>query len=101
MLNNITLARPLAVIDLETTGTDPKKDRIVEISVLKIMPDGERIYRTRRLNPGIPIPAEASAIHGITDADVAAELPFDRIAGGLLEFLERRFPQSESPPDLT
>ncbi len=52
MLSNITLEKPLAVIDLETTGTDPQKDRIVEISVLKIMPGRQRLHRTRRLNPG-------------------------------------------------
>jgi DNA polymerase III subunit epsilon len=88
MLNNIVLEKPLAVIDLETTGVDVKTDRIVEISVLKIQPDGQRILRTRRLNPGIPIPAEATAIHGITDEDVAGEPRFEQLAGGLLSLLE-------------
>src|SRR4051812_24405246 len=80
MLKNIALTRPLAVIDIETTGTDPDTDRIVEISVLRIMPDGERAHRTRRLNPGVPIPAGATAVHGITDAEVADEPTFGRIA---------------------
>jgi DNA polymerase-3 subunit epsilon len=88
MLRNLTLARPLAVIDLETTGTDPKQDRIVEISVLKILPDGQQVHRTRRLNPGVPIPAAATAVHGISDADVAGEPRFAQVAGGLLAFLD-------------
>jgi len=88
MLSNITLKRPLAVIDLETTGTDPQTDRIVEISVLKILPDGRRIHRTRRVNPGVPIPAGATAVHGITNADVAGEPGFQDLADSLLGFLE-------------
>jgi DNA polymerase-3 subunit epsilon len=88
MLTSISLEKPLAVIDLETTGTDVKNDRIVEISVLKIRPDGERIHRTRRLNPGRPIPPEATAIHGITDADVAVEPRFEQVADALLAFLD-------------
>jgi len=88
MLVNLSLDRPLAVIDLETTGTDLKTDRIVEISVLKIGPDGERTHRTRRLNPGRPIPPEATAVHGITDADVAGEPRFEQVADALLAFLD-------------
>jgi DNA polymerase-3 subunit epsilon len=88
MLNNLPLDRPLAVLDLETTGTDPQKDRIVEISVLKVLPDGRWEHRTRRLNPGMPIPAVATAIHGITDADVAGEPRFEQVAEGLLTFLD-------------
>ena len=56
MLKNIVLERPLAVFDLETTGIDPKVDRIVEVSVLKLMPGGHHDHRTRRVNPGVPIP---------------------------------------------
>jgi DNA polymerase-3 subunit epsilon len=88
MLRNITLERPLAVLDLETTGTDAQKDRIIEISVLKLLPDGQPQHRTRRLNPGIPIPAAATAIHRITDADVAGEPRFEQVAAGLLAFLD-------------
>lgn len=88
MFKNLTLERPLAVFDLETTGTDVKNDRIVEISVLKIFPDGSREQRTRRLNPTIPIPKEASDVHGITDADVATCPTFREIAQGLLKFLD-------------
>jgi DNA polymerase-3 subunit epsilon len=88
MFLNITLTRPLAVIDLETTGIDPQKDRIIEISILKILSAGQRIQRTRRLNPGVPIPPEATAIHGITDADVAGEPRFEQVADRLLAFLD-------------
>ncbi|MGP0064777.1 MAG: exonuclease domain-containing protein [Isosphaeraceae bacterium] len=88
MLMNLVLERPLAVLDLETTGVDPKVDRIVEISVLKILTDGSTVQRTRRLNPGIPIPAEATDIHGICDADVRDEPRFSQVAGGLLFFLD-------------
>jgi DNA polymerase III subunit epsilon len=88
MLKNIRLDRPLVVLDLETTGTRVQTDRIVEISLLKLLPDGTNQIKTRRLNPGIPIPAEASAIHGITDADVASEPSFRQIARGLVAHLD-------------
>ena len=61
MLKNLSLERPLAFIDVETTGLKPSSDRIVELSILKIHPDGNREYRTHRVNPGIPIPAEIIA----------------------------------------
>lgn len=67
----IDLARPLAVFDLETTGTRIGHDRIVQIAVVRLMPDGSRDAWQSLINPGMPIPAEASAVHGITDADVA------------------------------
>ena len=88
MLKNIRLERPLVVLDLETTGTKVHTDRIVEISPLKLLPDGSHEIKTRRLNPGIPIPAEATAIHGITDADVANEPSFRQIARSLVAYLE-------------
>jgi DNA polymerase-3 subunit epsilon len=90
-MNHLALIRPLAVFDLETTGTDVKTDRIVEISILKIPPAGtrrDRQHLTRRVNPGRPIPVEASVVHGITDADVANSPPFAAIAGELLTFLD-------------
>ena len=88
MLKNIRLERPLVVFDLETTGKKVQTDRIVEISLLKLLPDGTNQIKTRRLNPGIPIPAEATAIHGITDADVANENYFRQIARSLATYLE-------------
>ncbi|MFC2044791.1 exonuclease domain-containing protein [Chloroflexota bacterium] len=87
MLMNLTLERPIAFIDVETTGTDPYSDRIVELSIFKIQPDGSEDYRSHRVNPEIPIPAEATAIHGITDEDVAEEPAFRKYAKGVCEFL--------------
>lgn len=87
MPHPLELARPLAVFDLETTGTDPATARIVEIAVIKLTPDGERIEKCRRLNPEQPIPAEATAIHGITDADVVDAPTFRRVVKDLAEFL--------------
>ena len=78
-----TLDRPLVFFDLETTGLDTRRDRIVELALIRFMPDGEEIERTRRFNPEMPIPPEATAIHGITDADVATEEPFRRRARSL------------------
>lgn len=87
MFQHLTLDRPLAVLDLETTGINPATDRIVQICVLRSEPDGRSDLQTRLVNPGVPIPAEATAIHGITDADVAASPPFDSLAQGLLDFV--------------
>ena len=87
-MKNLQLERPLAFFDLETTGIDPGSDKIVEIAVLRINPDGTRETRTRRINPGRPIPAGASAVHGIRDEDVKDEPSFRQIAKGLMEFLE-------------
>ncbi len=86
-MTNLKLERPLSFFDLETTGTDPASDRILEICVLRADPDGSSETRTRRVNPGRPIPAEATAVHGIRDEDVRDAPPFRRIARGLLDFL--------------
>ncbi|MFC1993709.1 zinc-binding dehydrogenase [Chloroflexota bacterium] len=88
MLKNIKLERPLAFIDVETTGLKTFSDKIVELSILKIHPDGNEEYKSHRVNPGIPIPAEATAIHGITDTDVAKEPTFPRYAKSICDFLE-------------
>ena len=66
MLRNLDLDKPLAFIDIETTGLRPNSGRIVELSVLKIHPDGKREYKSHRINPAIPIPVETTAIYGIT-----------------------------------
>ncbi len=84
----LKLERPLVALDLETTGLDAQNDRIVEISCIKLHPDGTRDVRTRRINPGVPISEAASAVHGITDADVAQEPTFEQVAKGLLAFLD-------------
>jgi DNA polymerase-3 subunit epsilon len=85
--NLLTLERPLVVLDTETTGTNPRADRIIEIACLKIHPDGRREQWIRRVNPGIPIPLTSTAIHGISDDDVAAESRFREIAADLAGFL--------------
>ena len=78
----------LLFIDLESTGVDPVRDRIIELGIVTFR-DGERHRWWQRFNPGVPIPAEATAIHGITDADVADCPPFAAFAGkihrGLLD----------------
>lgn len=84
----ISLARPVAFLDLETTGLNRANDRIVELALLILYPDGRVVDRVRRFNPGIPIPAEASAVHGISDADVAGEEPFHRRARSLAGLLD-------------
>jgi len=88
MLKNIKLERPLAFIDVETTGLRPYSDRIVELSILKIHLDGKEEYKSHRVNPGVPIPAETTAIHGITDDDVANEPMFQQYAKSVRDFLE-------------
>ncbi len=84
----LNLKRPIAFFDIESTGTNVVKDRIVEICIFKLKPDGTSETRLRKINPGIPIPAEVSAIHGITDADVADEPHFKQVAKSLNDFLK-------------
>jgi len=81
----LELKRPLAVFDIEATGTSPRGDRIIELAIVKLMPDGMRFARTFRVNPGIPVPPAATAIHGIFDADVADCPQFAEVAGDILE----------------
>lgn len=85
--NRLQLERPLVAFDLETTGLDPRNDRIVEICCVKLEPGGQRTTRTRRLNPTIPISAEASAVHGIYQRDIAHQPTFTHIAKSLQQFL--------------
>ncbi len=82
------LDRPLVFFDLETTGLDLKNDRIVELAFIKWTPRGDILEKERRFNPEMPIPPEATAVHGITDADVANEAPFCRRARALAKMLE-------------
>lgn len=76
----LKLKRPICFFDLETTGTDVARDRIVEISVVKVFPNGTKEIKTWLVNPGRHIPEEVSAIHGITDEKVRDEPTFDKIA---------------------
>jgi DNA polymerase-3 subunit epsilon len=84
----LKLTTPIIFFDLETTGINIAKDRIVEISLLKLFPNGNREQKTWRVNPGIPIPAQATAIHGITDEDVQHCQPFKAIAKEVARYIE-------------
>jgi DNA polymerase-3 subunit epsilon len=84
----LNLKNPLVFFDLETTGTNITTDRIVEISYLKIHPNGKEESKTRRINPGVPIPAESTAIHGISDEDVKDCPSFKEIAKSLATQIE-------------
>lgn len=85
---NLNLKRPIIFFDLETTGTNITHDRIVELSYIKIYPNGVEEEKTRRLNPEMPIPESASAIHHITDEDVKDAPTFKMIAKDLLRIFE-------------
>ncbi len=84
----LILKNPLVFFDLETTGIDIVKDRIVEISYLKIHPDGREESKTRRINPEMPIPQQATDVHGITDEDVKDCPTFKSIAKSLAAQIE-------------
>lgn len=76
----LNLSKPICFFDLETTGVNITNDRIVEISILKVFPDGKEESKTWLVNPEMPIPKEVTAIHGISDADVADKPNFKQLA---------------------
>ncbi len=84
----LKLERPLIIFDLETTGVDIVNDRIIEIAIVKVMPNGDEETKTRRINPECPIPEEATRVHGITDEDVKDCPPFRAIAKSLYQWIE-------------
>ena len=84
----LNLKNPLVFFDLETTGINITKDRIVEISLLKVHPNGKEEIKSRRINPEMPIPSLAIAIHGITDDDVKDCPTFKQVAKSLADMLE-------------
>ena len=84
----LNLKRPIVFFDLEATGINVMRDRIVEICVIKIDTEGQRTVKKRLINPGIPIPAEAIAIHGITNEDVQNEPSFKQVSKSFFEFLD-------------
>ncbi len=84
----LNLTKPIAFFDLETTGIKVATDRIVEICIFRLHVDGTSKTRTLRINPGIPIPPEVTAIHGITDEDVKDCPSFKQVAHELAQFLE-------------
>ncbi|MDP5120987.1 MAG: 3'-5' exonuclease [Spirosomaceae bacterium] len=88
LTHSLKLRKPLAVIDLETTGVNVARDRIVELCVVKANIDGSTEVKTKRINPTIPIPLETSMIHGIYDEDIKDEPTFKQVARSLSEFLD-------------
>lgn len=84
----LQLKRPLAFFDLETTGTNIGADRIVEISVIKLNPDGSEEVLTLRVHPGIPIPLESSLVHGIYDEDIKEEKQFPELGQQIADFIQ-------------
>jgi len=85
---NLSLSRPLVFFDVETTGLNVGKDKIIELALLKINPDGSEEEKVWRINPQMPISREAEAVHGITNADLKNEPVFEDIADDVLQFLE-------------
>ena len=84
---NLELEKPIAFFDLETTGVQVAKDRIVEISILKVFPNGNKESKTWLVNPTIPIPAESTLIHGITNEKVVNEPTFKQLAHEISKLL--------------
>jgi DNA polymerase-3 subunit epsilon len=85
---NLNLTRPIAFFDLETTGIKVTTDRIVEICIIRVAPDGSSKIKTLRINPEMHIPAEVTAIHGIRDEDVKDAPKFSEVAHELVQFLD-------------
>ena len=83
----LNLNRPIAFIDLETTGLNIASDRIIEISIVKILPGGETEIKTERVNPTIPISPQAMAVHGIKDEELKDKPTFAELAPSLLQFI--------------
>jgi DNA polymerase-3 subunit epsilon len=85
---NLVLKRPLAYIDLETTGVNPGTDRIVELAIVKVMPDNTRVVKRKLINPEMAIPKSSSDIHGITSEMVKDAPTFKQVANEIKQFLE-------------
>lgn len=85
-MSNLKLTRPLVVFDIESTGVSPRKDRIIELAAIKLMPDGEEISKCWLMNPTVPIPPETTAIHGISDEIVKDCPTFADKAKEIFEF---------------
>ncbi|MEP6927931.1 MAG: 3'-5' exonuclease [Ginsengibacter sp.] len=84
----LQLTRPIVFIDLETTGTNLSTDRIVEIAIIKVLPDGSKIVKRKILNPQMPISKGSSDIHGITDEKVKDAPTFKQVANELKQFID-------------
>ncbi len=84
----LQLTRPLAFIDLETTGVNLSVDRIIEIAIVKLQADGTRVVKRKLINPQMPIPKASSDIHGITNEMVKDAPAFKQVANEVRQFLE-------------
>ena len=84
----LQLTKPLAFIDLETTGVNLATDRIIEIAIVKVLPDGKRSVKRKLINPGMPIPKQSSDVHGITDEMVKDAHAFKEVAHELKQMLD-------------
>jgi DNA polymerase-3 subunit epsilon len=84
----LQLQRPIAFIDLETTGVNISTDKIIEIAIVKILPDGSKITKRKLLNPQMPIPASSTEVHGITDEMVKDAPTFKQVANEIKQFLD-------------
>ena len=82
----LKLSRPLIVFDLETTGTEVNSDRVIQIGTIKLYPDGRQEKKCKLINPKIPIPAEATEVHGITDEVVKNEPCFQSYSKALFQY---------------
>lgn len=87
-MHKLKLNRPIIFFDIESTGVNVATDRIVEISFLKVHPDGQEDVKTLRVNPTIPIPPATTEIHGIKDEDVANEPTFAELSNEITNFLK-------------
>lgn len=85
---SLQISRPIAFIDLETTGVNLSTDRIVEVAIVKILQDGTRQVKRKLINPGIPIPQQTIDIHGITNEMVKDAPTFKQAANELKQFIE-------------
>lgn len=84
----LTLARPIAFIDLETTGINISTDKIIELAIIKILPDGTKQVKRKLLNPQMPIPKSSTDVHGITDEMVKDAPTFKQVANEIKQFLD-------------
>ncbi len=84
----LSLTRPLCFFDLETTGVNVAKDRVVEISILKVFPNGNKESKTWLVNPEMPIPPQTTAVHGITDEKVANEPTFKQLSKDIYSMIK-------------
>ena len=84
----LQLARPIAFIDLETTGVNIAVDRVIEIAIIKILPDKNKVVKHKLINPKMPIPKASSAVHGITDEKVKDAPTFKEVANELKQFID-------------